>query len=156
VRAEWAPRRGTQEETVSMRRTTFAAIAATISAAALLASFAPCASAYGRDFTGSQAPDVYVQQGLYGLPSGSSLASFRGKPVVLKFFFTSCPACRASLPEFDRLSRTYSPRGVQFIAVAYDNAYRVRGLWEQSGYSIPVAIDESGASAARYGVSSFP
>src|SRR5262249_31056410 len=87
-------------ETSSMALRPFVLVASAVLAVALGAS--PCArqaQAYGRDLTGSIAPELYVSQGLYGLSSGASLASMRGHPVVLKFFFTHCPACRASLPE---------------------------------------------------------
>ena len=119
--------------------------------------FAPStALAAGRNLTGSPAPEIYVPQGLFGLQSGTTLASLRGHVVVLKFFFTGCPTCRASLPEFESLYRRYASRGVQFIALAYDSASNVSYYWPRNGLTVPVAVDESGVTPGRYGISTYP
>ena len=121
----------------------------------LLAGAAP-AHAEGRDWTGTYAQEIYVASGLNGIAPGTTLGQFRGHVVVLKFFFTGCPTCRASLPGFQDLYRTYSPRGVQFIAVAYDSREAVTSLMAGQGYDFPVAIDPDGITPKRYGVFSYP
>ncbi len=139
-----------------MRRTFPLAVLALGALVATLAWTAAPARASGSNLTGREAPDFRVEEGLYGLPSGTSLSSMRGQVVVLKFFFTTCPACRASLPEFESLHRRYGPLGVRFIAVAYDSRSAVTAYWASHGLTVPVAIDEGGAAAARYGVFSYP
>ncbi|MFO0933789.1 MAG: TlpA disulfide reductase family protein [Planctomycetota bacterium] len=134
-----------------MRRLLAAAALAVVTSAFLAAD----ARAEGHNLTGQPAPEIYVQQGLYTLPTGVTLQSFRGRPVVLKFFFTNCPACRESLPEFERLFRQYGTRA-QFIAVAYDNRYAVESMWRRMGYTMPIAIDEYGLTAQRYGITTYP
>lgn len=134
-----------------MRRLLAAAALAVVTSALL----APNARAEGHNLTGQPAPEIYVQQGLYTLPTGCTLQSFRGRPVVLKFFFTNCPACRESLPEFERLFRQYGTRA-QFIAVAYDNRWAVESMWKRLGYTMPIAIDEYGLTAQRYGITTYP
>jgi peroxiredoxin len=134
-----------------MRRLLAAAALAVVTSALL----APNARAEGHNLTGQPAPEIYVQQGLYTLPTGCTLQSFRGRPVVLKFFFTNCPACRESLPEFERLFRQYGTRA-QFIAVAYDSRWAVESMWRRLGYTMPIAIDEYGLTAQRYGISTYP
>ncbi len=49
-----------------------------------------------------------------------SLASFRGKVVLLNFWGTWCKPCLKELPEFDRLYRRYRKNGLVVIAVATD------------------------------------
>ena len=139
------------ETHILMRRLLAAAALATVTSAFLAAD----ARAEGHNLTGQPAPEIYVQQGLYTLPTGVTLQSFRGRPVVLKFFFTNCPACRESLPEFERLFRQYGTRA-QFIAVAYDNRYAVESMWRRMGYTMPIAIDEYGLTAQRYGITTYP
>lgn len=134
-----------------MRRLLAAAALAVVTSALL----APHARAEGRNLTGQPAPEIYVQQGLYTLPTGCTLQSFRGRPVILKFFFTNCPACRESLPDFERLFRQYGSRA-QFIAVAYDNRHAVESMWRRLGYTMPIAIDEYGLTAQRYGITTYP
>lgn len=49
-----------------------------------------------------------------------SLASFRGKVVLLNFWGTWCKPCLKELPEFDRLIRHYKKNGAVLVAVATD------------------------------------
>lgn len=136
---------------VAARRVAVAFLAAVVAG---LAGMRP-AKAEGRNFTGQLAPEIYVQQGLFGLPTGATLHSLRGRPIVLKFFFTRCGACRDTLPELERQFRVYGRR-VQFIAVAFDNRVAVEAMWRRSGFTMPVAIDEHGVTPQRYGVVTYP
>ena len=136
-------------------RTTQTLFSLAVFAAASFAAAVP-ARAEGRDWTGMSAPELEVPQGLNGLSAGTSLQTLRGKVVVVKFFFTECPTCRASLPDFDALARTYGARGVQFMGVAYDDAATIQGFMRSNGYSFPVAVDSSGAIPRRWGVETYP
>lgn len=49
-----------------------------------------------------------------------SMASLRGKVVLLNFWGTWCKPCLKELPEFDRLVRHYRKHGVVLVAVATD------------------------------------
>jgi peroxiredoxin len=132
-------------------------LALSIALAGLLSPLAArTAHASGRDLTGQPAPEIYVPLGLSGLDSGASLAALRGRVVVIKFFFTGCPTCRASLPEFESLWRRYGPRGVMFIALAYDSASNVQSYWARNGLTVPVGVDEGGVTPGRYGVTTYP
>jgi thiol-disulfide isomerase/thioredoxin len=137
-----------------MRLARIASATLLVLSSVLAASPRPAAAA-GRDLTGQTAPEIFVTSGLRGLPAGATLASFRGRVVVLKFFFTTCPACKASLPEFERLYRTYGSRA-QFIALAYDDHGSVARLLDVGGYSFPTGVDPRGISAGRYGVRTYP
>jgi len=122
----------------------------------LLLSASTSALAEGTNLTGRPAPEVTASDGLNGWTSGMSLASCRGNPVVLKFVFAACGACRTSMPEFEALHRAYGPRGVRFVAVALDQRGPMESWWRRAGFTVPVALDPSGATSARYGVRSYP
>lgn len=49
-----------------------------------------------------------------------SMASLRGKVVLLNFWGTWCKPCLKELPEFDRLVRHYRKHGAVLVAVATD------------------------------------
>ncbi|MDC0718637.1 TlpA disulfide reductase family protein [Nannocystis bainbridge] len=49
-----------------------------------------------------------------------SMASLRGKVVLLNFWGTWCKPCLKELPEFDRLIRHYKKQGAVLVAVATD------------------------------------
>lgn len=49
-----------------------------------------------------------------------TLADFRGTPVVVNYFATWCPACRAELPEFEAVHQAVGD-DVTFLGVSRDN-----------------------------------
>jgi peroxiredoxin len=119
-----------------------------------LATAAP-AHAAGRNLTGQPAPEIHVARAVQGLPSATP-ASWRGKVVVLKFWFSGCPACRASLPQFQSLYERYASRGVQFLALAYEDADEAGAFVARQGYTFPVGADPQGVTPSRFGVVSYP
>ncbi|MBL8239877.1 MAG: TlpA family protein disulfide reductase [Bryobacterales bacterium] len=52
------------------------------------------------------------------------LSQFKGKPVVLEFFSTTCPHCQKSAEVLEKTLRAYSAKGVQVIAVSTDENQR--------------------------------
>jgi thiol-disulfide isomerase/thioredoxin len=66
---------------------------------------------------GEPAPDVRVERLVGG---ALQLSALRGKVVVLDFWATWCPPCRAELPWLLRLARRYEPRGVVLVAMNQD------------------------------------
>jgi len=52
------------------------------------------------------------------------LSQFKGKPVVLEFFSTTCPHCQKSAESLEKILRAYSSKGVQVIAVTTDENQR--------------------------------
>ncbi len=136
-----------------MRRRLLAALAVL----ALVTTGASLAQAAGNDLTGQRAPDLYVPQAYQGVQPGATLATYSGKVLVLKFFFTGCPTCRASLPGFQSLVNQYAARPeVRFLALAYDTFDNVASLARSNGYTFPIAVDPDGVTPKRYGVHTYP
>ena len=57
------------------------------------------------------------------MPEGGQklLSSYRGKPVLLALFYTTCPHCQDMARTLSsQIVPEYGPKGVQFIAAAFD------------------------------------
>jgi cytochrome c biogenesis protein CcmG/thiol:disulfide interchange protein DsbE len=48
-----------------------------------------------------------------------SLSNYKGKVVLLNFWATWCPPCRAEMPDMVRMQREYGARGLQIIGITY-------------------------------------
>ncbi len=88
------------------------------------------------------------------------LSDFRGKPVVLNFWATWCPPCKAELPDFDEASATYGNE-VTFLMVNLTDGSRdtvsvVKEFVSDNGYTFPVYFDTQYSAANAYRVSSIP
>jgi thiol-disulfide isomerase/thioredoxin len=47
------------------------------------------------------------------------LSAYRGKVVLINFWATWCPPCRAEMPDLVRLQREYAKQGLQIIGITY-------------------------------------
>lgn len=91
------------------------------------------------------------------LPDGryASLADFKGRPVLINFWATWCPPCRAEMPELLQAARDY-PDLVLLAVNASESADVVSQFAEQFRMDAPVVIDPQGVISNRYNVSGLP
>lgn len=80
------------------------------------------------------------------MPGGqvTLLSQFAGKIVVLAFISTTCPHCQHTTQLLSGLQNEYAPKGVQFIAAAFnpDAAQLVPGFIAQFHPTFPVGSAE--------------
>ena len=71
-----------------------------------------------------------------------SLASYRGKVVVVNFWGSWCPPCRLEGPFLQYMSSHYAARGVQFVGVDLrDDAASARAFLQNIGATYPNLFD---------------
>jgi cytochrome c biogenesis protein CcmG/thiol:disulfide interchange protein DsbE len=104
---------------------------------------------------GSMAP-AFTLQRLEG-PGKVSLASYRGKPVVLNFWASWCEPCKSEAAVLQRDWTTYRGRGVVFLGVDYHDVNSDgRRFVSAHALTFPMLEDGSGSVTSRYGISQVP
>jgi thiol-disulfide isomerase/thioredoxin len=70
------------------------------------------------------------------------LSDYRGKVVLVNFWATWCPPCRAEIPELIEWQREYRNRGLQVIGVTYppQKLSEVRRFVSRAKVNYPVAL----------------
>lgn len=110
-------------------------------------------SAVTAPVVGYQAPDFTVPT-LSG--ETFTLSEQRGQPVVMNFWATWCPPCRAEIPFFQEAARKYNG---QVAIVGVDDgepAALVSSFVSELGMTYPIPLDEDSAVSRRYRVNSLP
>ncbi|MCP5418879.1 MAG: TlpA family protein disulfide reductase [Gammaproteobacteria bacterium] len=81
------------------------------------------------------------------------LKKLRGKPVLITFWATTCPACVKEIPHLSALYQELNPQGLEIIgiAMAYDPPSYVLRMTQQRQIPYPVALDPLGTMAQAFG-----
>jgi len=88
------------------------------------------------------------------------LSDYKGKPVVINFWATWCPPCKAELPYFEQMYKEYGDT-VEFMMVNLTDGQEetqevVNTFIEDTGYTFPVYFDTEYSGAMAYGTYSIP
>jgi cytochrome c biogenesis protein CcmG, thiol:disulfide interchange protein DsbE len=104
----------------------------------------------------SRAPEFSLQ-GLDG--EAVSLQSLRGKVVLVNFWATWCPPCKAEMPDLDALQREYG-EDKDFVVLGVnveEDAEAVKSFAEQHRLSFPIVLDRDGSvTTKQFGVRPLP
>jgi len=79
------------------------------------------------------------------------LSDYRGKVVLINFWATWCPPCRAEMPDLVQLERDYAKQGLQIIGITYppETKTRVRRFARSLKVNYPIILGTSEIKA-RY------
>lgn len=112
---------------------------------------------------GVPAPQVGFQAPDFTLPavdgSDLNLSDFRGQAVLLNFWATWCPPCRAEMPAFERAYQEWQEMGFIILAVNathQDTRQAALEFVQQYGLSFPILFDLDGTINRLYQVRSLP
>jgi len=115
----------------------------------------PVAGPAGPPVIGQPAPDFTLAD-----LSGKmvSLADLRGKVVIVNFWATWCPPCRAEMPSMESLHRELGDEGLVLLAINIEKDGRksVPTFLAGSPQSFPILFDDQEVVQKRYGVFKFP
>ncbi len=74
-------------------------------------------------------------------------ADWRGRPLLLNFWATWCAPCVTEMPMLDRFHATQPEGGMRTLALALDDAEKVRAFVATHHLRLPIAVAEGGGLA---------
>ena len=102
---------------------------------------------------GSKAPDFTLKD-LKG--NEIKLSDYRGKVVLVNFWASWCPPCRAEMPMFEDVYKRYKDEGFEILAVSTDiSEDKVHKFLEEIKVSFPILMDD-GKVSETYGITGLP
>lgn len=87
------------------------------------------------------------------------LSDMEDSPVVLNFWFPSCPPCRAEIPDIEASFKRYQNEGVYFLGITnleLDSKKDALDFISETGATYTFGIDVGGSIMRSYGVNGFP
>lgn len=85
------------------------------------------------------------------------MAEFQGKPLLLNFWATWCPPCRAEMPTLQQLAEIYGPEQLQVLAVNVgEGPRRIARYVQASGLNLTVLLDTHSEIAKAWEASALP
>ena len=104
---------------------------------------------------GSAAPDFTLPR-LSG-EGEMSLASLRGRVVLLNFWATWCAPCEEEMPAMQRLHQRLGSERFELLAVSVDNTEAdVRAFRERLGLTFPILLDPQRNVSSQYQTFRYP
>lgn len=83
------------------------------------------------------------------------LTNYRGKKVMLNFWATWCPPCKAEMPAMEKVYQQKSAE-IEILAINLDPQNDVSGFVNENKLSFPVLLDKNGAVQQAYSIISIP
>lgn len=88
-----------------------------------------------------------------------TLSDLRGQVVVLNFWASWCPPCRAEMPAIERVYRDLQPQGLVVLAVNttyQDSESAAANFVAEFGLTFPILMDRRGEVSNRYQLRGLP
>ena len=107
---------------------------------------------------GSKAPD-FKANALDAAKTPRTLASYKGKVVLLNVWATWCEPCKVEMPSMERLHRLYGDKGLTIVAVSIDAPGKEKDVIayaKKQGYTFEIIHDPDGEIQRIYQTTGVP
>ncbi|CAM3742256.1 peroxiredoxin family protein [Mesobacillus zeae] len=88
------------------------------------------------------------------------LSDYKGKKVLLNFWATWCPPCRAEMPYMEEMFKEHKNEGYEIVAVNMTSSEKNKGNIEpfvkEYGLTFTIPLDEKGEISTLYEVMAYP
>ena len=82
--------------------------------------------------------------------------SYRGRPVLLVFWATSCGICRRELPAVSRVAPEFRSKGIGVVAIHLGGADDVRDFMPSNHIALTSLVDTEGAGGRLITLAEYP
>lgn len=109
--------------------------------------------------TGFYAPDFSLPAGILGNDTQYTLENFKGQVVLLNFWASWCPPCKAEMPAMENIYKELSSKGFTILAINVtnqDSKANALNFYQANNLSFPILFDIQGEVASKYQVRSLP
>jgi cytochrome c biogenesis protein CcmG, thiol:disulfide interchange protein DsbE len=105
--------------------------------------------------TGFLAPDFTLQT-----TTGDTiqLSALHGRPVIINFWATWCPPCRAEMPTFEQVWQDYKGQNLMILALDQGETVATIERFERAvvDMAFPILLDSTTEVGTQYGVRALP
>jgi peroxiredoxin len=85
-----------------------------------------------------------------------TLSELRGKIVLVNFWATWCPPCRAEMPDLDAIYTHFQSQGLVVLSISDEDAFKVASYIGPTRYHPPVLLDTGGKVAKQFHIDGIP
>ena len=111
----------------------------------------------GNEYGGQTPPEIKVKGSINGSSEmPKTLEGLRGRVVLLEFWATWCPPCRAIIPHVKELADKFSSRGLQIISVTAEAPEIVKPFAAKNDMTYTIGLDDGKQTMRAYGIKSIP
>ena len=86
-------------------------------------------------------------------------SNYAGKPLILNFWATWCPPCKAEMPHMQNIYDKFKDQGVEILAVnltSQDTKSKIAPFVKEFGLTFPILLDEEGYVGQKYQIMTVP
>ena len=107
-----------------------------------------------KQLMGKKAPDFELER--LGTGKKISLSQFAGKPVLIKFWATWCPACKSVLPDVVKFSKQAGKDYAVLTVATQEKSELTEAFRGSSMPDVPILIDGDGVTGSAYFIPALP